>query len=72
MSRQYRLALLVLIPSAVIALANAWAFRAFPQQWGGPNIGGGLLQLLAYVGVVAGLVLLAVAVATKRRSRPTR
>ena len=38
------------------ALTFLWAQEAFPDQWGGPNIGGGALLLLFYVGVGVGIV----------------
>jgi hypothetical protein len=39
------------------ALLNLWARHAFPDRWGGPNIGGGMLQLLCYLLIAGGIVL---------------
>ncbi len=64
-----RLGTVIFVACAAGALINAWAFRAFPREWGGPNIGGGALQLLFYIGVVCSLFLIASAL---RRSRPGR
>ena len=61
-----RLGVVIFALSAAGALINAWAFRAFPREWGGPNIGGGALQLLFYIGVIFSLFLIGSAA---RRSR---
>ncbi|TGZ16021.1 hypothetical protein DV517_09940 [Streptomyces sp. S816] len=58
----------VLAASAVGAGVNLWARHAFPEQWGGPNIGGGLLQLLCYAGVVAGVVITLIGLVRRRDS----
>jgi uncharacterized membrane protein HdeD (DUF308 family) len=42
------------------ALVNLWAREEFPTRWGGPNIGGGFLQLLFYAAIVAGVTALIV------------
>jgi F0F1-type ATP synthase assembly protein I len=56
-----RRALWILAPSMVVVAAYHLAVAVFPSHWGGPNIGGGLILLLAYIGVAAGLVDLAIA-----------
>ncbi|GIF98975.1 hypothetical protein Cci01nite_40690 [Catellatospora citrea] len=71
MSLHTKLALSFFVPSAVVATVNAWAFRAFPEQWGGPNIGGGFIQLLAYAGMLVGVIFFVLAVMKKRRDKPT-
>lgn len=43
-----------------------------PLRWGGPDIGGGALVLLAGVAVVAGLVLVVVDIPLHRRDRGSR
>lgn len=62
----------LLVASALVAAGNAWAMRAFSQQWGGPNIGGGVIQLAAYTGIVVGAVLVVMVIVRRRRERPTR
>jgi hypothetical protein len=54
-------------------LINFWAREQFPDHWGGPNIGGGLLQLLFYALIVAGLAIVVVAavVGRSRSDGPT-
>ncbi len=49
--------LLVALVGVVGALANHLAARAFPDFWGGPNIGAGFLQLICYALVVLGVLL---------------
>ncbi len=61
------LGFVLFVISAAGALINAWAFRAFPREWGGPNIGGGALQLLFYIGIVASLFLIGSALRRNRR-----
>jgi uncharacterized membrane protein len=39
------------------AAVNFWARQAFPDQWGGPNIGGGFLLLISAALTLVGLVL---------------
>jgi hypothetical protein len=51
------------------ALVNLWARHAFPDRWGGPNIGGGVLQLLFYLLIAGGVVLAAVGGVTVWRAR---
>lgn len=38
-----------------------------PREWRGPNIGGGALQLLFYIGIVASLFLIGSALRRNRR-----
>ncbi|WP_155373627.1 hypothetical protein [Catellatospora vulcania] len=45
------------VVGVVGALVNFWASREFPSTWGGPNIGGGILQLLCYALILAGATL---------------
>jgi F0F1-type ATP synthase assembly protein I len=54
-----RRALAILVPSLVVVVASHTAFVVFPAHWGGPNIGGGLVLLAAYLGSAVGLVRLA-------------
>ena len=51
------------------AVANLRARDAFPDQWGGANIGAGLLQLMFYVGTLTGVVLTVVGLVNWRRVR---
>jgi hypothetical protein len=67
-----KVGLLLLGVGALVAGSNAWAARAYPDQWGGPNIGGGLIQLLAYAAMATGAGLLVAAAVHRRRNRPTR
>jgi hypothetical protein len=54
-------------------LSFDWIARTvFPLSWGGPNIGGGGLILLALLMIVAGLVLSLVALPSLRASQPRR
>jgi hypothetical protein len=46
----------LLAVSVTGAMVNLWAHDAFPAQWGGPNIGGGMLQLSLYAGAVPSAV----------------
>ncbi|WP_328475023.1 hypothetical protein OHA21_17080 [Actinoplanes sp. NBC_00393] len=59
----------VLVISLIGAAANLWAREAFPDQWGGPNIGGGMLQLLFYTGVLTGVTLIVIDLVRRRRGR---
>ena len=61
MTKAVRGALWILVPSLVVVAVSHVASWAFPQTWGGPNIGGGLILLVAYVGVAVGLVRLGIA-----------
>ena len=45
----------------VVVSASHLAVELFPTQWGGPNIGGGLIVLLGYGTVFAGLSKLVIA-----------
>jgi hypothetical protein len=53
-----KLGLVFLIAGILGAAANYAAAKAFPLQWGGPNIGGGMLQLLFFAGIVAGIAVI--------------
>lgn len=70
MSLYTKLALWLFVPSAVVAAGNWWAMRAFPDEWGGPNIGGGLIQLLAYAGMIVGAVFFVMAIVRRRGPAP--
>ncbi len=50
---------MLLAVGIVGAVVNEWAFRHFERTWGGPNIGGGLLQICFYAMILGGAVLLA-------------
>jgi hypothetical protein len=67
-----KLGLSIFTLCAALALANEGAKRAFPEKWGGPNIGGGLLQLLFYAGMILGAVLALAGLAERRRNRADR
>ncbi|WP_041832334.1 hypothetical protein [Actinoplanes sp. N902-109] len=54
------------------ALVNLWARHAFPDRWGGPNIGGGMLQLLCFLLIAAGAVLAVAGGVSARRGRHDR
>lgn len=41
----------------------------FPLSWGGPNIGGGFIVLLAYAAIVAGIVVILTALSDDRAAR---
>lgn len=45
--------------------------RVVPQQWGGPNIGGGLILLVSYAAVVIGAVLVVAALVDRLVRRRT-
>ncbi len=64
--RLLKIGLAVLAASLCGAAMNLWARGAFPDQWGGPNIGGGMLQLLFYVGVAAGGVTIVTSIVRRR------
>ena len=51
------------------ALVNLWARDAFPDQWGGPNIGGGFLQVLFYLLILGGVTLAVVGTILARRNK---
>lgn len=51
------------------AMVNLWAGDAFPEQWGGPNIGAGMLQLMFYAGALAGAVLVVMGLVKRQRGR---
>ncbi len=66
----------LLLPAVLtLALGATWIVvdriltAQYPEKWGGPNIGGGALLLLAYALVVTGLGLLAAAALGQRRRR---
>ena len=53
-----KLGLVFLTVGILGAAANYAAAKAFPLQWGGPNIGGGMLQLVFFAGIVAGIAVI--------------
>ena len=65
--RSSKLGLTVLIVGILGTAANYAAAKAFPNQWGGPNIGGGMLQLLFYAGIVAGAAVIVSGLIKARR-----
>lgn len=67
MARAKSRALWILIPSLVTLIVCYTAAELFPERWGGPNIGGGFIVLMAYIGVAAGLVHLTIAWRQRRR-----
>jgi uncharacterized membrane protein HdeD (DUF308 family) len=69
MSRHLKVGLFLLTVGLAGAIANLWARGAFPERWGGPNIGGGLLQMMFYVAALSGAVLTAKAAVERRRNR---
>lgn len=64
-----RAGLTLLVVSVIGVAGNLWARNAFPDQWGGPNIGGGFLQLMFYAGAVTGVALIVIGIARRRRDR---
>ena len=64
-----RTGLVILFLSSAGVAGNLWARNAYPGQWGGPNIGGGLLQLMFYVGAVAGVTLIVLGFVRRGRDR---
>jgi hypothetical protein len=70
MSARTKLGLVLLGAGALVAGTNAWAARAYPDQWGGPNIGGGFIQLLAYTAMATGVGFLVAAAVRRKRNRP--
>ncbi|MCE0537747.1 hypothetical protein LWF15_19835 [Kineosporia rhizophila] len=61
-----RWAIVLLVCGIAGAVINEWAFRQFPETWGGPNIGGGALQVCFYAMILGGVVLLARVALSKR------
>ena len=68
MSRYSVYGLSLLATSVVAAGVNLWARKAFPAQWGGPNIGGGLLMILFAIGAICGIVLIVKGVIDRKRN----
>lgn len=60
-SKQARTAMWLIAAGLVVVTASHLAVELFPTQWGGPNIGGGLIVLLGYGTFVAGLIKLVIA-----------
>jgi hypothetical protein len=67
--RDLKVGLPLLTVSVIGAGVNLWAREAFPTQWGGPNIGGGMLQLLFYLGALVGAVQTVRGIRKHRRKR---
>jgi hypothetical protein len=57
MSRVLKIGVSAVVVGLIGAFVNNWAADAFPDTWGGPNIGGGILQLGFYALIVVGAVL---------------
>ncbi|MEV6376042.1 hypothetical protein [Micromonospora musae] len=69
--RLVKLGAFAAVAGLVGALINLWARQAFPEAWGGPNIGGGILQLLFYALIVGGVILaVAGGFAARQRDEP--
>lgn len=62
---------IVLISTGIVAIIlNELALKVvFPTQWGGPNLGAGLINLISGVAVVVGVILLTVATIENRGSK---
>jgi hypothetical protein len=56
--RSSRLGLVLLLVGILGTAANYAAGVVFPLKWGGPNIGAGMLQMLFYGVLVAGVVII--------------
>lgn len=70
MSVYLKIALWVFLASALVALANLMAIRAFPESWGGPtSVGVGAVQLLAYTGAVVSVGFFIAAIVEWRKKR---
>lgn len=63
------LGLSLFVFGSATALVNWWAVAAFPEEWGGPNIGGGGLLLLSLVIAIGGLMLTGSALMRRRQGR---
>lgn len=61
--------IVLLLVGAAGAGVNLWARETFPSEWGGPNIGGGMLQMLFYGAILAGLIMTVIGSITARRNR---
>ena len=57
-----------LMANGPLGMGCLFAQVSVPYQWGGPNIGGGMLQLLFYVGVIVGAVLTVLGVVRLRNN----
>lgn len=55
--KQAVIGLVLVVLGVGSAAVNFWARQSFPDQWGGPNIGGGFLLLISAAITLAGLVL---------------
>ncbi len=60
-SNSMRRALWLLVPGLTVVAASHLAVELLPARWGGPNIGGGLILLLAYAAIVAGFTFAVIA-----------
>jgi hypothetical protein len=69
MSTLLKIGIPVFVVSVVGASVNLWARSAFPDHWGGPNIGGGFLQLLFYIGGIAGVALIIAGFVTRSKDK---
>ena len=70
MSVRTKLGILLFGAGALVAGTNVWAAQTYPDQWGGPNIGGGFIQLLAYATMATGVGFLVAAAVRHKRNRP--
>ena len=69
MSGLRKAGLILIVVCLVGVVANGAAASVFPDRWGGPNIGAGMLQLLFLFGLLTGAALV-VADILSRRHRP--
>jgi hypothetical protein len=69
MGRLSRPGLAVFTIGAVVIVLDYVARAMFPDQWGGPNIGGGLILLAAEAVTVVGAVIIAVQFFRARSTR---
>lgn len=72
MMRRWILGNALLVPGLLWVGIYSALKHLYPLSWGGPDIGGGALLLLAYVLVAAGVLLALSAVRVLRRSRDGR
>ncbi len=62
----------VLVGSLAVVVLLYLLMWLFPNTWGGPNIGAGVLLLAGYIGMAIGLVLLLNSRRARLRERGTR
>ena len=62
-----RTGVVLFVGGVLVVGLNRLAAKVFPEQWGGANIGGGMIEMVAIVVGAIGLVLLLVAQVRKSR-----